>query len=311
MKKFAEIIKHNLVLKVFSLILAILLWAFVQLMENPEIGYDSVEIPLTIEGVANLNNTNLTLIDSPEHMPISVTISAKPTYISPGKDYSIVANLDVSAINDLGEYTLPINVYSNDPNIRIISHTPSNIMVEADHLTSIVKPVKISYANLPDAAYYIDQDKAVISPATTEVIMPQSKVANEYRVEIDISMDNVSSDINGTYSAVLVDANGNRVTDRSFSIVDKSFHVQVPILRKKTVPVEITDPPEYLVGKYEVSPATVQIAVPQEEWESITKVYGTIAYDPNHERDYYRVVLQPPAGVVVVEDTDVLLNIVE
>jgi len=45
MKKILEAVKRNTMLKVFSVILAILLWAFVQLAQNPEISYDVWKFP--------------------------------------------------------------------------------------------------------------------------------------------------------------------------------------------------------------------------------------------------------------------------
>ena len=67
MKKFVDAFKRNTVLKVFSLLIAILLWAFVQLNLNPEISYESFDIPITITGDADINSEGYVISSIPKN----------------------------------------------------------------------------------------------------------------------------------------------------------------------------------------------------------------------------------------------------
>ena len=82
MKKIMDAIKRNTMLKVFSLIIAILLWAFVQLAQNPEISYDVFEVPVTITGEAGINNEGFVISNPPANLSTNVTSSTKRSYLN-------------------------------------------------------------------------------------------------------------------------------------------------------------------------------------------------------------------------------------
>ena len=68
MKRLLESVKRNTVLKIFAVIFAILLWAYVQTVQNPEVSYEVVEVPITITGEADINNEGFVVSSLPKNM---------------------------------------------------------------------------------------------------------------------------------------------------------------------------------------------------------------------------------------------------
>jgi len=310
MKKILEAVKRNTMLKVFSVILAILLWAFVQLAQNPEVSYDVLEIPITITGEAGINNADLVIGDPTDSMIASVTISTKRSYIKAVKDSSITATVDVSAVKEAGNHSLPVKVLTSDANIDIISHSPSNISLSVDHMIVEEKEIQISYDGKLDSKYYIDTENTEITPEKVKVKLPALKANNVSKIMVHVDMTNVTSDINGPFKGVPVDQNGNELADLSLSIVD-DVNVYVPVLRRKTVQVELANIPENLLDNYELNHSEIEVAMREEDLDTINVIYGTISYNPTHPLSAYPVVLDLPEGVVRSDSKDLVVRLLQ
>ena len=158
MKKILDFIKTNTVLKVFSLILAILLWAYVQIAQNPEIVYEVVEVPITVTGEADINSQGFIVSSLPKNMKTNVTISAARSKIQLIDTSDLFAFVDVSQCNDKGDFSLPVKVRSNDSEITVMNKTPSSVSLYIDKIITTTKPVKISFDGTLDTSYFIDKE---------------------------------------------------------------------------------------------------------------------------------------------------------
>lgn len=309
MKKILEAIKRNTMLKVFSLIIAILLWAFVQLAQNPEISYDVFEVPVTITGEAGINNEGFVISNPPANLSTNVTISTKRSYLNSFDHASLSAYVDVSNAKDAGDYALPIKVRTSDPNVAIISKSPANVSLYVDRIITVKKPIRISYDGNMAKDYYIDADHVSISPKEATIKVPELVEKNIHEIVVHLDMTDVTSDISGQFTGIAVDAEGEEVMDKFLSVTDEGINVKVPILKRKTVPVVMTDLPETVQDNYTMSKDEVEIAGSEADLNRITQVTGSISYDREAPQDSYVVSLQLPKNVIRTNEEPLLLEV--
>ncbi len=309
MKKILEAIKRNTMLKVFSLIIAILLWAFVQLAQNPEISYDVFEVPVTITGEAGINNEGFVISNPPANLSTNVTISTKRTYLNSFDHASLSAYVDVSNSKDAGDHTLPIRVRTSDPNVAIISKSPANVSLYVDRIITVRKPIRISYDGNMAKDYYIDAKNVSISPKEATIKVPELVEKNIHEIVVHLDMTDVTSDINGQFAGVAVNAEGEEVMDKFLSVTDEAISVKVPVLKRKTVPVSMTDLPESIREQYTLSKNEVEIAGSEADLNKITQLNGSISYDRENPQKSYVVSLQLPKNVIRTNEEPLLLEV--
>ena len=309
MKKILDAIKRNTMLKVFSVILAILLWAFVQLAQNPEISYEVFEVPVKITGEAGINNEGFVVSNPPTNLSTNVTISTKRTYLNSFDHSSLSAYVDVSNAKDAGDYSLPIRVRSSDPNITIISKSPANVSLYVDRIITVKKPIRISYNGNMAKDYYIDAKNVLISPTEATIKVPELVEKNIHEIVVHLDMTDVTSDVNGQYPGVAVNVDGDEVMDKFLSITDESINVQVPVLKRKTVPVYMTGLPEEIMGNYSLSKNEVEIAGKEADLAMIHRLEATIDYDKEYPQPSYTIHLRIPRNVIRTDEDALLLEV--
>lgn len=309
MKKFLDAIKRNTMLKVFSLILAILLWAFVQLAQNPEISYEVFEVPVVITGEAGINNEGFVVSNPPSNLTTNVTISTKRSYLNSFDHSSLSAYVDVSNAKSAGDYSLPIRVRTSDPNISIISKSPANVSLYVDRIITVKKPIRISYNGNMEKDYYIDAKNVEISPKEATIKVPELVAKDIHEIVVHLDMTDVTSDVAGQFTGVAVNAQGEEIMNKFLTITDEGINVQVPVLKRKTVPIYMMGLPDTVMNNYSLSQNEVEIAGREADLSRIQRLEGTIRYDAENPQPSYHVTLRIPEKVIRTNDETVTLTV--
>lgn len=291
MKKLSEFFKRNTMLKVFSLLIAILLWAYVQVAENPEVSYQILEVPITIEGEAILNNGSLIISNSQQNLVTNVIVSTQRSHSNSVDVSDIIASVDVSALTQTGNYTLPVDVHSKDASVNIHAQGTDTISLYVDRIITIERDVIPTYYGQLDGKYYADIDNATFTPNPVKIKCPESKANSIHDVLVQVPMSELTGE--GTISLQGTPRNDKKMEldDDSVSILDE-IKVQIPVLRWKEVSIKITNPPEHWNGKYKLNHSTIEVAVYPEHYDSVEYVEGSIVYNPNKTDREYQVTLQ-------------------
>lgn len=310
MKKFLEAFKRNTVLKVFSLILAILLWAFVQLAQNPEISYHSFEVPITITGEADINSENFVISSIPKNLKTNLTISTKRSYLSTFDPASLSAYVDVSTAKAVGDHSFNVKIRSDDGNVSVISKSPSTVSLYVDRIITTQKPIKLSYDGSLHPDYYIDKANIKISPETATVKVPELVAPEISEVVVHLDMTNVKAEIYNEFPGIAVNSRGEEIKDKFLKLTDENITVQVPILKRKTVPIAIKNLPDNL--QYNLNIEQVEIAGKEGRMDNITEVEGYINdYNPEDTNASYTVTLKLPQDTILTEEKTVKLYVVD
>ncbi len=310
MNKLLEAIKRNTALKVFSVVIAVLLWALVH-MSSTEVDQTIVEVPIVITGEADINSEGFVISSPPKKMTTKLTISATRSYMNTTFDpASLTAYVDVSNTKAVGDYTLNVGVKNEDSNIKIENKSPNAISLYVDRIITTKKPVKLSYDGTMNPDYYIDKDNIVISPENATVKVPELISSKISEVVVHLDMTNVRAEIYNEFEGIAVDSRGEEVTDKFLKIADEKITVRIPILKRKSVPIVIRNLPSGL--QYNLNTDRVELAGKESQMDDITQIDGYINdYDPTVENASYTVTLKLPEEVLLTEDETVKLYVVD
>ena len=304
MKKILDFIKTNTVLKVFSLILAILLWAYVQIAQNPEIVYEVVEVPITVTGEADINSQGFIVSSLPKNMKTNVTISAARSKIQLIDTSDLFAFVDVSQCNDKGDFSLPVKVRSNDSEITVMNKTPSSVSLYIDKIITITKPVKISFDGSLDTNYFIDKDNIKLNPENATIKLPELLSEDISEILVSVDMTGVNANIKGSYKGIAVSEDEEEVYSENLSFVTEKIDVEIPVLKKKTVPIKIDNAPQGV--NFTLNMESIEIAGAEKNLNSINSVLGYINdYNPEKEQTSYNVTVKIPEGFIAVNKDEI------
>jgi YbbR domain-containing protein len=195
-------IRRNFGLKLLSLFLAILAWAYFRFATNPVIAARSdqqLSVPIT---TANLGSGYIARFSDKAAV---VTVEPKPgePQIKPEE---IKAVLDLSN-RGAGVYNVPVQLVA--PSVVVQSLSPASVTLSIE---------KIDQKVLPVAMHYGGQGNVVVShftvtPATVTVSGPTSELAQVATVRVDILLNTSATSLNEMIRPVPVDSSGSEIRD--------------------------------------------------------------------------------------------------
>lgn len=232
-----EKILNNFGLKVFSIVLALLLWLTIINVIDPA---DST----TISGiqVELLNQETLTdlgyTFEVLEGSTVSITIAGPVSVIDGLTSSDFYASADFSTINPLSDY-VDIDVYCTKSSVARenldISLKTSAVKINIENRESRTKDVDVELVGTPAPGYAAgDYD---VSPMSIKITGAESVVESIARVTAEYDIEGASLDISDNVKLKLYDEDGNQIDTSGLILSREEVRLKVPILIKKVVPV--------------------------------------------------------------------------
>lgn len=304
MEKIKGFLNKNLALKVFSLIVGVLLWFYVQIAQNPEVSYDILEVPITITGEANINSDGFVVSEIPKNLKTNVTVSVKRSMVHRLDASDLTAVVDVSQCGDTGDFFLPVKVRSNDSELTVVSKNPSNISVYIDRIVTVDKVVNVSFDGTLEQGYYIDKDNVTVNPAKATIKTPELESDKVAQINVSVDMTNVKTTFTNIFQGIMVDSKGEVVSDKNINFVTEGISVTIPVYKRKTVPISIKNAPADM--EYNLSEEQIEIAGDEGVIASVTEIEGYIDdYDSDVKKSSYTVTLKLNNKLMLTEKKNI------
>jgi YbbR domain-containing protein len=222
----------NWQLKILAVISAIILWLFVVGTENTVSLFPQ---ELDIE-----------LVNIDENVGISDTLPKVKIYIKADKE--MIKNLtvkDFTAQIDLedltaGEYTLPVNVLSKNPQVSVIRAEPKEVRIKLSPRIEKEVDILTSYAGNPAVKYKVQSLKA--EPDKVRITATQSVLDKIKNVEAKFVLDGAETETIEQKVTLTIPEKFN-VPHETISINPSQVMVEaiiVPDIKEKEVPVKVT-----------------------------------------------------------------------
>lgn len=262
-----EKVSHNFGLKVLSVALAALLWLVVINSQDPVETVTFEDVPVTI-----INEDALIAKDKiPEVVEgdtVSVVVEARRSICDKltKADIIAVADFEKISVTDAVPIDVTVSGYA-EREAEIIRGMNQVMKLRLEDSISKDFRVKISTTGHAADGYVIGD--MVASPNMITLTGSSTQISKVKEVVLMIDVDKISSDSNAVGVPVIYDMNGDVVNSSKVTMSTKEVAVSIPVLKTKTVKIEVTttgEPaPGYEVGTISYQPEFVTVAgVPTE-----------------------------------------------
>ena len=245
--------KHDISLRLLSLLLSVVLWAVVMDMDNPERPRTFDNIPVRISGATVLQQqTGLSLIEGADST-VKITLRGPSKTLGDIKASQIAASVDISGLTEANEYDLPVSVTVSRSGLEVEYISPSKVHVRVDKVDTKDIPVDVNVTGKPS------------SPVSTITVQgPAAELANVAKAVAVIDVTGAESTLTNIECPVtLYDRDGTAVASQHITSKTEKIKVTVPMYNIDTLPLTVTlkDGGKLTAQqvKYSISPESVKV----------------------------------------------------
>ena len=261
-----------------SVLLAVLFWMYVRAELDPAQTSWFYHVPVEITGSSVLTRQGLTvanLSQSTVDLRIEGPVSVLDSLSRSRKDLSVT--LDVSKCTE-GENKLvytpnwPVNI--NTESITTIDRDPETITVTVEKLYTSSFNVEFQLKGTVADGY--QAGTPAINPETVVVSGPAEQVSRVKKVVAVLETENLDQRFAGDLPLVLLDENGEQITDAEVTLDSPTAYVVLPVVVVKDVPLTVNFQPGGGATiddiTYEINPKSLMVSGAESDMESLSEI---------------------------------------
>ena len=302
-------LKDNIMIKILSVLSAILLWMYIQMVQNPDIEYTFRNQKVEFVNAPLLEEKNLTVIGDKKYYS-DITVKCPRWSLNKLKNRDFAVYVDLSEIKTSGSYKLPVKVRINNENIITSGRNPSEISIDVEKIVTVEKELNIQVTGNVKDGYYTN--KALVVPQTKVFSLkgPQSIVNKVNNGVISVNLSGKSADFSDLYDIILVDKEGTAVSNDKLTILNNAVNIDVTVYKKKVLPIVINTIPHEI--KYDIKPSNVEIAGPEDVLknmdEIVVKNFNLQSYEIGYKQ---KIDLELDEKLILLNDVELQLVVKE
>lgn len=264
---------------VLSLLLAVFLWGFVLMTQNPDREKTFYDLKPTFASEADLILRKLTICGDISNIlkDVDVTVSAPLTEVSKMSSKDITVTVNLNDVHEAGKYTLEIRATSEVGTVKRVE--PSTVEIEVDDLVSNTIPVTYDFVNYDKFPVGYWHDVPSLLSTTTVVEGAKRDIVNVTNAVCHIDLENCTRSIYGAYPLSMLDYNNNEIDASVFKNSIPTVTVRMTVLPYRQIPIvapEIIDE-ELATDIFEVVEASlpvsyIEIAADENTLNSLTEL---------------------------------------
>ena len=254
--------KHDISLRLLSLLLSVVLWAVVMDMDNPERPRTFDNIPVRISGAAVLQQqTGLSLIEGADST-VKITLRGPSKTLGDIKASQIAASVDISGLTEANEYDLPVSVTVSRSGLEVEYISPSKVHVRVDKVDTKDIPVDVNVTGTPADGCRAGKPTSPVSTITVQG--PAAELTNVAKAVAVIDVTGAESTLTNIECPVtLYDRDGTVVASQHITSKTEKIKVTVPMYNIDTLPLTVTlkDGGKLTAHqvKYSINPESVKV----------------------------------------------------
>lgn len=219
--------------RVISIVLALVLWAYVILKDNPTKYENIPNIPVQLLNEDNLTARGLAL-SGVRDFSMDARVQGRRTEVSKLSNEDFTASADLLFGLNIGRNYIP--VYISGPDGITIVSDQKKIVVNIEELVSVSKPVNVSFVG--KFAEGREAGRVVKQPEQVEVTGAKSEVDAVAYIKVEINTSKLKEDsVPVQAKAVAVTRSGDEVANVKLS--SSYIDVTAELLRVKEVPLQV------------------------------------------------------------------------
>lgn len=232
-----EKIFNNFSLKILSALCAVVLWAIIVNIYDPNTGFTISNVNVQLINTESLTDKNYTfeIVDGGK---ISVYVSGPKSVITNIKSSDIVATADLSQITAFADYVdIDVKVVKDGRVLNNVAVTPKTTAVRLNIENRVTKDftIQTELSGSPAGGYVVTDYS--VSPTTVKITGAASLVEQIDKVKVVCDVNGAAADIAAETPVILCDAEGNAFENSALEIARTSVEYRVSIGAAKTVPI--------------------------------------------------------------------------
>ena len=232
-----DLLTKNIGLKIVSLVAAVILWAVVVNVSNPEIkATKQVTVEVRNDDIITSAGKTYELENSTQVM-ISYNVRTRDAYKINASDFRAYVDMeDLYAIT--GSVPIIVEVNNHKDLVSDVTAKPNIMHVNVEDIVKLTKDIEYELDGTPQDGYTVGSVE--LNPSSISISGPASVVTQIKTVKVVIDVDGITEDLSGSTAPLLVDSIGRTVNteDKEIKINHSKVNYTVGTLIGKTVPVQ-------------------------------------------------------------------------
>ncbi len=294
-------IMGNNLLRIISLAVAVIIWMYVIITEDPE---TTARVgPLTIQYLASVSmqQKDIEIIGELSEK-VNLTVKGNRSYVTGSKaNYSAI--IDLSQITQVGYYTVPIDIKSPG-GVSILEQDPTTVDIHVDTWETAEKEVVVMRHGTPKSGYGVTHFSDV--PETLTVEAPSLILDKIAYLAVSVDLDNVDRTFSSTLPIEAYDDMGTKLAMDHIHLPQQNVSLEVGIGKVKTVPVSPTITGidlEAYSSSFSAQPSVITVTASDDILNALTSIHSHPISLPNQAGQHsVDALLDLPANVFLTED---------
>ncbi len=236
-KLIEKITSSRTLLIIISCLAAIVLWLYVESVENIDADRTISGIPLNYLGEADILADRQLIVMNKDAQTVDITLYGKrrDVYAINREDISVTVDLtdirSTGTVDRVYDVTFSSDVNAND--IYILNKNPTYVTVEIDRMSSRQIDIR-SESNITVAENFM-AEPLQFSPSQITVSGPEEVISRIDHAQVLVERENLNKTVTSTLDYKLVDEDGAEVVSNELSVSTEKVEVTIPVVMYKDV----------------------------------------------------------------------------
>ncbi len=317
-----RIFANDNILKIISVAVAIIIWSYIILVLDPAIEVEVRDLPIQFIGQEVMEDNGISVVNE-SATTLNLKIKGSRKRMGQYDMKNIIAKVDVSGINEVGQTTLPVEVIVPFENVGISSQNHYSVNIKTEEL--VEKQLKLEVKTVGSLASSYMAGPITTAPETITIKGPESVIGKIAKAGVVLDYAEADVDVDVELPIRLYGTDGKEIPANdalckriSQSVETTKLHLAVVKLREiKVIPQFGADTLEeerkLLDGaEYSINPQVVQIYGDDKLTAKISSIYTEeIPVEKFTDNDKAKAKLIIPDGVKVLRDvTEVEITLI-
>lgn len=277
MKRFLErLFTENLVLKLLSLLAAVVLWMVILNIDDPVNTKTYMGVSVTVANESVITNSGMIYQIENGSSTVSVTVKARRSVLTR------ITSDRIQAVADMKNMTLdslvPIEatIPGFEGSYESAVATPKNMEISIEKNDTVRLPISVSTTGQLEDGYFIESTS--VSPSTLVISGPETQVAKVASIVVRADVSRLSATETLTGKLLFYGSSGELIdsTVLTSNVAEEDIYVTVKVLPTKEVPIEAvtvgTPAIGYELSEVECEPGTVRVIGRSDALEKVEKI---------------------------------------
>ncbi len=301
--------KNKLLYIALSLVIAIMIWMVALNEENPTVTRNMSNVDVSIQGKQSLTSKDLIILD--EEIQVDLKLKGPVLTVGTVKSDDFELYMDVSDIDEAGEYNIPVKVSGLPYGAELSSISPANVSITIDDLIQVDMPISVNSTGSLDNGLAVFSMSSSVSTVT--ITGPQKIISTIDNVGATVNLNGITEDASLEQPIYAYTQAGIKVEGITFSKEETTIDILTGYQMDADISVSVQGKPAsgYAISSFTAEPNQVTVISRDQDLSNISVVVSltgkekedtTLLAKYNIDEDSVVIVDPPKINVTVAID---------